>query len=100
MALCNYSCNSLCGVNTSCVSQIPPSQVVIQPPAFHITIPGPVMSASPEPVAVAGNTPCATGSCYEPCYGGWGGYGYGSRKWGSSSVCSYPYSRSCYKGCY
>lgn len=104
MALCNYSCNSVCGANTSCVSQIPPSEVVIQPPPVLITIPGPVMSASPEPVAVDGNTPCATNSCYEPFGYGYGygygrrcGYGFGSGRWGCGSVCSYPYT---YRGCY
>uniref|UniRef100_A0A8D0HIE1 Uncharacterized protein n=1 Tax=Sphenodon punctatus TaxID=8508 RepID=A0A8D0HIE1_SPHPU len=59
------------GVNTSCVSQIPASEVVIQPPppCFCITIPGPILSASCDPVAVGGNTPCARGSYGSSGYG-------------------------------
>ncbi|KAJ6652789.1 hypothetical protein lerEdw1_010643 [Lerista edwardsae] len=100
MALCNYSCSSVCGANTSCISQIPSSEVVIQPPCFKITIPGPVMSASPEPVAVDANTPCAPSSCHEPFGYGYGrrcDYGVGSGRWGCGSVCSSPYT---YRGCY
>uniref|UniRef100_A0A8D0HK14 Uncharacterized protein n=1 Tax=Sphenodon punctatus TaxID=8508 RepID=A0A8D0HK14_SPHPU len=67
----------LSGANTSCVSQIPPSEVVIQPPPSVVTIPGPILSASCEPVAVGGNTPCAVGS-YGSGYGLSGlGHGYG-----------------------
>uniref|UniRef100_A0ACB8G807 Uncharacterized protein n=1 Tax=Sphaerodactylus townsendi TaxID=933632 RepID=A0ACB8G807_9SAUR len=95
MALCDYGCNSRCGINTSCVSQIPPSEVIIHPPPFSITIPGPILSASPEPVAVTANNPCATPGCYEP--GGYD-YGYGSRRGGCNSGCSYPYGRYGYKG--
>uniref|UniRef100_A0A670Z9B2 Keratin n=1 Tax=Pseudonaja textilis TaxID=8673 RepID=A0A670Z9B2_PSETE len=43
----------------SCINQIPASEVTIQPPPVVITLPGPILSASCEPVAVGGNTPCA-----------------------------------------
>uniref|UniRef100_A0A8D0HLI7 Uncharacterized protein n=1 Tax=Sphenodon punctatus TaxID=8508 RepID=A0A8D0HLI7_SPHPU len=63
-------CGSICGpVNTSCVSQIPATQMTVQPPCFCITIPGPIMSASCDPVAVGGNTPCARGSYGSSGYG-------------------------------
>ncbi|CAI5798437.1 BetaBeta-keratin-related [Podarcis lilfordi] len=109
MALCEYnSCSSaLCGINTSCVSQIPPSEVVIQPPSFTLTIPGPILSASNDQVAVAQNAPCATGYGGYCGYGGYGsgygcGYGYGyGRRSRYGYPCSYPgYSRRCsYSSC-
>ncbi|XP_039219373.1 uncharacterized protein LOC120317115 [Crotalus tigris] len=49
----------LAGIIPSCINQIPPSEVTIQPSAVVVTIPGPILSASCEPVAVGGNTPCA-----------------------------------------
>ncbi|XP_008117324.1 claw keratin [Anolis carolinensis] len=49
----------LSGVNPSCINQIPSSEAVINPPPFVVTIPGPVLSATPEPLLVGGNTPCA-----------------------------------------
>ncbi|XP_032991961.1 scale keratin-like [Lacerta agilis] len=51
----------LSGVAPSCINQIPPAEVVIQPPACVVTIPGPILSASCEPVAVGGNAPCSPG---------------------------------------
>nr|XP_034953518.1 elastin-like [Zootoca vivipara] len=51
----------LSGVAPSCINQIPPAEVVIQPPACIVTIPGPILSASCEPVAVGGNAPCSPG---------------------------------------
>ncbi|KAK9391007.1 hypothetical protein NXF25_018337 [Crotalus adamanteus] len=53
------SLGTLDGVIPSCINQIPPSEVTIQPSAVVVTIPGPILSASCEPVAVGGNTPCA-----------------------------------------
>uniref|UniRef100_A0A670Z3F7 Uncharacterized protein n=1 Tax=Pseudonaja textilis TaxID=8673 RepID=A0A670Z3F7_PSETE len=50
------------GANVSCINQTPPSEVMIQPPPpppVVVTIPGPILSASCDPVAVGGNTPCA-----------------------------------------
>uniref|UniRef100_A0A670JZ74 Uncharacterized protein n=1 Tax=Podarcis muralis TaxID=64176 RepID=A0A670JZ74_PODMU len=49
----------LSGVQPSCVNQIPPAEVVIQPPAAIVTVPGPILSASCEPVAVGGYAPCS-----------------------------------------
>uniref|UniRef100_A0A8C6XRK5 Uncharacterized protein n=1 Tax=Naja naja TaxID=35670 RepID=A0A8C6XRK5_NAJNA len=53
------SLGTLDGIIPSCINQIPPAEVVLQPPSCVVTIPGPILSASCEPVAVGGNTPCA-----------------------------------------
>ncbi|XP_013923792.1 PREDICTED: beta-keratin-related protein-like [Thamnophis sirtalis] len=53
------SLGTLAGVIPSCINQIPPSEVVLQPPSCVVTIPGPILSASCEPTAVGGNAPCA-----------------------------------------
>ncbi|XP_060550294.1 chorion class A protein L11-like [Pantherophis guttatus] len=77
---------TLAGVAPSCISQIPASEVTIQPPAVVVTLPGPILSASCEPVAVGGHTPCAPGG-----FGNYGGY-YGGRlgRYGRrGSICSY-----------
>ncbi|KAJ6652046.1 hypothetical protein lerEdw1_015468, partial [Lerista edwardsae] len=52
---------TLAGVIPSCVNQIPAAEIVIQPPSSMVTIPGHILSASCEPTAVGGNTPCAVG---------------------------------------
>uniref|UniRef100_H9GSZ5 Keratin n=2 Tax=Anolis carolinensis TaxID=28377 RepID=H9GSZ5_ANOCA len=74
------------GVNPSCINQLPPSEVVIQPSPTIVTIPGPILSASCEPLAVGGYTPCASGS------GGYLGYGRGSccRPRRRFSICGSP----------
>ncbi|ETE68723.1 Claw keratin, partial [Ophiophagus hannah] len=59
------------GANVGCINQIPSSEVVVQPPYFTVTIPGPILSASCEPVAVGGYSACAAG------YGGYLGGGSG-----------------------
>nr|ABU98610.1 beta-keratin 22 [Gekko gecko] len=48
------------GVSPACINQIPPSEVMIQPPPFVLTVPGPILAASCEPVSVGGYTPCAS----------------------------------------
>ncbi|XP_032991960.1 shematrin-like protein 2 [Lacerta agilis] len=67
------------GVQQSCISQLPQSEIVLQPPPINVTIPGAVLSASCEPIAVGGNTACAVGSYG---YGGLGGYGLGGYGYG------------------
>ncbi|KAL8184693.1 UNVERIFIED_CONTAM: hypothetical protein K2H54_025325 [Gekko kuhli] len=47
------------GASVSCINQIPPSEIVIQPPSATVVIPGPVLAASCEPVRVGGYTACA-----------------------------------------
>nr|XP_034954763.1 claw keratin-like [Zootoca vivipara] len=74
----------LAGVAPSCVNQIPPAEVVIQPPVSVLTIPGPILSASCEPVSVGGNTPCAVGGSGIVGGYGYGGWGYGDGLIGSS----------------
>uniref|UniRef100_A0A670JVR6 Keratin n=1 Tax=Podarcis muralis TaxID=64176 RepID=A0A670JVR6_PODMU len=70
-------------------------EVVIQPPPSVLTIPGPILSASCEPVSVGGNTPCAVGG-YGYGYGrglfgdGYGYFGKRSLLGGRSGICSYP----------
>ncbi|ETE61079.1 hypothetical protein L345_13168, partial [Ophiophagus hannah] len=81
------SLGTLAGVIPSCINQIPASEVTVQPPSVVVTIPGPILSASCEPVAVGGHTPCAAGG-----YGRYGGY-YGGRlgRFGRrGSVCALP----------
>uniref|UniRef100_H9GCU6 Keratin n=1 Tax=Anolis carolinensis TaxID=28377 RepID=H9GCU6_ANOCA len=61
---CGTSTSSSClgivpGVIPSCMNQLPASEVVLQPPPVIMTIPGAVLSASCEPIAVGGTTPCA-----------------------------------------
>ncbi|XP_066466530.1 chorion class B protein B.L1-like [Tiliqua scincoides] len=88
---------TLAGVIPQPINQIPPSEVVIQPPPSVVTIPGAILSASCEPVSVGGNTPCAVGGSgivgsglygglgygygrgLYGGYGGYGGYGFGRR---------------------
>ncbi|ETE57516.1 Claw keratin, partial [Ophiophagus hannah] len=50
---------TLSGITPQAINQIPPAEIVIQPPSFIVTIPGPILSASCDPVAIGGNTPCA-----------------------------------------
>ncbi|XP_053133211.1 chorion class B protein B.L1-like [Hemicordylus capensis] len=73
---------TLAGVIPSPINQIPPSEVVIQPPPVVVTLPGAILSASCEPVSVGGNTPCAirgSGILGSGLYGGLGsGLGYGA----------------------
>ncbi|XP_058016617.1 feather keratin B-4-like [Ahaetulla prasina] len=86
------SLGTLAGVIPSCINQIPASEVTIQPPSVVVTIPGPILSASCEPVAVGGNTPCAAGG-----FGRYGGY-YGGRlgRLGRrGSICSLPCNLPC-----
>ncbi|KAK9391006.1 feather keratin-like [Crotalus adamanteus] len=61
LAESSSSLGTLAGVIPSCINQIPASEVIIQPPPAVVTIPGPILSASCDPVAVGGNTPCAIG---------------------------------------
>ncbi|XP_029139458.1 chorion class A protein L11-like [Protobothrops mucrosquamatus] len=80
------SLGTLAGVIPSCINQIPASEVTIQPPAVVVTLPGPILSASCEPVAVGGNTPCAPGG-----FRRFGGGYYGGRlgRFGRrGSICS------------
>ncbi|KAJ6651902.1 hypothetical protein lerEdw1_015946 [Lerista edwardsae] len=86
---------TLAGVIPSCVNQIPASEVVIQPPASVVTIPGPILSASCEPTRVGGNTPCAIGGSgiVGSGIGGglYGGLGYGGLGLGGLSYGGWGY---------
>ncbi|KAL7978017.1 hypothetical protein Chor_005004 [Crotalus horridus] len=82
------SLGTLAGVNPSCINQIPPSELTIQPPAVVVTIPGPILSASCAPVAVGGNTPCAPGGLGQIGAGYFGGrLGRFGRR---GSICALP----------
>ncbi|XP_041263604.1 feather keratin Cos2-2-like [Onychostruthus taczanowskii] len=48
--------------NESSVRQIQSSHVVIQPPAVLVTLPGPILSSSPQNTAVGSSTSAAVGS--------------------------------------
>ncbi|XP_058676614.1 feather keratin Cos2-2-like [Ammospiza caudacuta] len=45
-----------------CVRQCQSSHVVIQPPAVLVTLPGPILSSSPQNTAVGSSTSAAVGS--------------------------------------
>ncbi|XP_015275947.1 PREDICTED: keratin-associated protein 5-5-like [Gekko japonicus] len=66
---CGNSTSARClgitsGASVSCINQIPPSEVTIQPPPCTVVVPGPVLAASCEPLRVGGYTAC--GGC-PPC---------------------------------
>ncbi|XP_060550292.1 chorion class A protein Ld2/Ld41-like [Pantherophis guttatus] len=84
---------TLAGVVPSCINQIPASEVTIQPPAVVVTIPGPILSASCEPVAVGGQTPCAPGGIGSLGAGYLGGRLGRLRRRGS--ICSLPCNLPC-----
>ena len=63
------------GVPVDGITQIPPCEAVIQPAPIVVTLPGAILSASPQGVEVGGYSPCAV-----PGYGrgfGYGAFGYG-----------------------
>ncbi|KAJ7307271.1 hypothetical protein JRQ81_009270 [Phrynocephalus forsythii] len=69
------------GVQPQCINQLPPNEVVIQPPPLVVTVPGAIMSATPVPVQVGGVAPCAasgSGSIF-----GLGGIGFNNLGSGS-----------------
>ncbi|KAL8184679.1 UNVERIFIED_CONTAM: hypothetical protein K2H54_024762 [Gekko kuhli] len=69
---------ALSGANVACTDQLAGSEVVVRPPPSVVTIPGPILSATSEPVAVAQTSFSGLGSQgLAPLYssGAWGGYG-------------------------
>ncbi|XP_053133756.1 uncharacterized protein LOC128337140 [Hemicordylus capensis] len=71
MGVSSSSLGIVPGASVSCVSQVPPSELFIQPSPVVITIPGPVLSA-----AGGASGEVSVGS-YSPCAYGSSGYGYG-----------------------
>nr|XP_020671456.1 claw keratin-like [Pogona vitticeps] len=57
------------GAAVGCITQIPSSEVTVQPPSVTMVIPGAILAASCEPLAVGGYSPCASGSGYRGSYG-------------------------------
>ncbi|XP_031468201.1 feather keratin 2-like, partial [Phasianus colchicus] len=73
--------------NEPCVRQCQDSQVVIQPPAVLVTLPGPILSSFPQNTAVGSSSSAAVGSALNAqgvaissggfgfgglgCYNGW-----------------------------
>ncbi|KAJ7307275.1 hypothetical protein JRQ81_009275 [Phrynocephalus forsythii] len=81
------------GVQPKCINQLLPQEVVIQPPPIAMTIPGAIMSATPEPIRVGASAPCAApgfGSIFGS--GGFSGLGFNNRGFLGSqgSVCLNP----------
>ncbi|XP_053134070.1 shematrin-like protein 2 [Hemicordylus capensis] len=68
---------TMAGVIPSPFIQLNPAEVVFQQPPFLVTNPGPILSASCEPVSVGGITPCAIGGSGIVGSGLYGGLGYG-----------------------
>ncbi|XP_016852282.2 shematrin-like protein 2 [Anolis carolinensis] len=64
----------LSGVIPSSINQLPPIEVVLKPAPVSLTVPGAIISATPEPVAVGGYAPCAVSGVG---LGGFGGFGSG-----------------------
>ncbi|XP_066466535.1 chorion class A protein PC292-like [Tiliqua scincoides] len=85
---------TLAGIIPQPINQIPSSEVVIQPPASIVTIPGAILSASCEPVSVGGNTPCAVGGsgviANRGLWSGLLGSRFGGHLGGRSNVCLPP----------
>ncbi|XP_066466536.1 uncharacterized protein [Tiliqua scincoides] len=74
---------TLAGVIPQPINQIPPSEVVIQPPPSVVTIPGAILSASCEPVSVGGITPTAIGGSGIGGSGSGFSEGFGSFRFGA-----------------
>uniref|UniRef100_H9GCT6 Keratin n=1 Tax=Anolis carolinensis TaxID=28377 RepID=H9GCT6_ANOCA len=72
---------TVAGVTPQSVSQLPSSEVVIQPAPFIMVVPGPILSSSCEPIYVGGAT--------SPGGGGFGGR-LGSSSMGSCGVRCLP----------
>ncbi|XP_052560926.1 feather keratin 1-like [Tympanuchus pallidicinctus] len=51
--------------NEPCVRQCQDSQVVIQPPAVVVTLPGPILSSFPQSTAVGSSASAAVGSALD-----------------------------------
>ncbi|KAF7238333.1 Feather keratin 3 [Varanus komodoensis] len=86
------------GAPASCISQIPPSEVVIQPSPCVITMPGAILSSSCEPMTVGGYSPCASGSGYGYGGGSYGGFLGGGFHGGYQGICR-PRRNSCKYPC-
>ncbi|XP_063173173.1 claw keratin-like [Candoia aspera] len=101
-----YGSSSLSGIGLAttyygggpitCSSQLTGSEVIIQPPASVVSFPGPVLSATTDPVAVSQVTPCSyshpLGLISGSSYGGYGRLGY----WGYGNYGAWRrYSRKC-----
>ncbi|XP_010126856.1 PREDICTED: feather keratin Cos2-3-like, partial [Chlamydotis macqueenii] len=71
--------------NEPCVRQCQDSNVVIQPPAVVVTLPGPILSSFPQNTAVGSSTSAAVFAC--------GPLGYELHKAIIGRIC-WPYSSS------
>ncbi|KAJ7307270.1 hypothetical protein JRQ81_009269 [Phrynocephalus forsythii] len=74
------------GVQPQCINQLPPNEVVIQPPPVAVTVPGAIMSATPVPVQVGGVAPCAISGSGSTLGFGLNNLGLGSSGFGSSGL--------------
>lgn len=85
------------GLGYACSTQLPGSQVVIQPPSSLVSVPGATISATSDPVAV-GQIPPSYGYGYPALgsagglsggssYGGYGRLGYGGGYGGGYGYC-------------
>ncbi|XP_026581523.1 claw keratin-like [Pseudonaja textilis] len=95
--LTGLAANYYTGGHVNCSSQLTGSELIIQPPASVVSIPGPIISSTHDPVSVGQVTPC---SYTHPLnsYGAYGRLGY----WGYGNYGNYGnyggwrrYSRKC-----
>ncbi|OXB52820.1 hypothetical protein ASZ78_009686 [Callipepla squamata] len=95
---CYNSC-SPCGptplansCNEPCVRQCQDSQVVIQPPAVLVTLPGPILSSFPQNTAVGSSSSAAVGSALssQGVAISSGGFGFGGLGCFNSGRARYP----------
>ncbi|XP_070807234.1 feather keratin 4-like [Pituophis catenifer annectens] len=93
-ALTSLPSNYYTSGHVNCASQLTGSELIIQPPASVVTIPGPVISSTHDPVSVGQVSPC---SYTHPLnsYGVYGRLGYlGYGNYGNSGGWR-RYSRKC-----
>ncbi|KAJ7307272.1 hypothetical protein JRQ81_009272, partial [Phrynocephalus forsythii] len=77
------------GIHPKCINQVPPQEASILPPPIVITLPGAILSATPIPLQIGGNAPCAvsgSGSTLGFSGIGSGNLGLGISGFGSSGL--------------
>ncbi|XP_030356412.1 feather keratin-like [Strigops habroptila] len=83
--------------NEPCVRQCEDSRVVIQPPAVLVTLPGPILTSSPQSTTVGSSASAAVGNVLSsqgvPISSGGFGYGLG---YGFGGLGCYGGRRGCY----
>ncbi|KAK9391008.1 shematrin-like 2 [Crotalus adamanteus] len=74
--LTGLAANYYTGSHINCSSQLTGSELIIQPPASVVSIPGPILSSTYDPVSVSQVTPCSYTHPLNVAYGAYGRLGY------------------------